>query len=268
MKFGEYCKTLDHLSPELLRDVKWLGCEYLNCNLYDLNVMVVDDVTQKKLNLAITKLKNGEPLAYITNSAPFFGEKFYVDKNVLIPRMETELLLEWVIKDNKSKHDLKILDMCTGSGCIAIILKKYLNCTITAVDCDNNALKIAQKNAKRHNVNINFVQSNMFDKLSGQYDIIVCNPPYIPSKAIKKLDNNVKDYEPKLALDGGDDGLDYYRIIVNDSPAKLTNNGFLYLEIGHDQGRSVPQILKANFKNITVKKDYDNNDRMIKCVRR
>lgn len=268
MTFGEYCKTIDNLTTDILRDIKWLGCEYLNCNLCDLNNKFLSDDIQNKLTKALNELKKGKPLAYITNSAPFFGQVFYVDNNVLIPRMETEQLLEWIINDNKSKKGLKILDMCTGSGCIAITLKKHLDCTITAVDCSTNALNIAQKNAKLHNTKIEFVQSNMFDKLSNKYDIIVCNPPYIPSAEIQQLNSNVKDFEPTLALDGGDDGLNYYRIITKDSPSHIVKNGLLYLEIGHNQGQSVPQLLQTSFKNILVKKDYDNNNRMIKCERK
>jgi len=214
------------------------------------------------------RLKNNEPLAYITNSAPFFGSSFYVDNNVLIPRMETEQLVDWIIKDNQSKHNLRILDMCTGSGCIAITLKKHLDCTMTAADKSEQALNVAQKNAKLHNVQVEFIKSDMFNNISAQYDIIVCNPPYIPSKQLSTLDNNIRDYEPMIALDGGLDGLDYYRTINCYAPHKLKKGGLLYIEIGYDQAASITHILQTNFDNITVKKDYDNNDRMIKCVRR
>ena len=169
----------------------------------------------------IHKLCNNIPLQYVTNSQEFYGLKFYVDENVLIPRSDTEILVETVIKyvknlENKNEN-LKILDMCTGSGIIAIILAKYCeNVDITAVDKSEKALKVAIKNAKTHNVynKINFVKSDMFENLKGKYNIIVSNPPYIEKDVIKTLSKDVQ-HEPEMALDGGIDGLDFYRIINN-----------------------------------------------------
>lgn len=217
----------------------------------------------------IHKLCNNIPLQYVTNSQEFYGLKFYVDENVLIPRSDTEILVETVIKyvknlENKNEN-LKILDMCTGSGIIAIILAKYCeNVDITAVDKSENALKVAIKNAKTHNVynKINFVKSDMFENLKGKYNIIVSNPPYIEKDVIKTLSKDVQ-HEPEMALDGGINGLDFYRIINNNVDNFLEKNGAVFLEIGYNQRDSVSEIFAENFKNIKCIKDLNNLDRVI-----
>ena len=217
----------------------------------------------------IHKLCNNIPLQYVTNSQEFYGLKFYVDENVLIPRSDTEILVETVIKyvkNLKNKNgNLKILDMCTGSGIIAIILAKYCeNMDITAVDKSELALKVAIKNAKTHNVynKINFVKSDMFENLKGKYNIIVSNPPYIEKDVIKTLSKDVQ-HEPEMALDGGIDGLDFYRIINNNLDNFLEKNGAVFLEIGYNQKNSVSEIFAENFKNIKCIKDLNNLDRVI-----
>ena len=217
----------------------------------------------------IHKLCNNIPLQYVTNAQEFYGLKFYVDENVLIPRSDTEILVETVIKyvknlENKNGN-LKILDMCTGSGIIAIILAKYCeNVDITAVDKSEKALKVAIKNAKTHNVynKINFVKSDMFENLKGKYNIIVSNPPYIEKDVIKTLSKDVQ-HEPEMALDGGIDGLDFYRIINNNVDNFLEKNGAVFLEIGYNQRDSVSEIFAENFKNIKCIKDLNNLDRVI-----
>ena len=217
----------------------------------------------------IHKLCNNIPLQYVTNAQEFYGLKFYVDENVLIPRSDTEILVETVIKyvknlENKNGN-LKILDMCTGSGIIAIILAKYCeNVDITAVDKSEKALKVAIKNAKTHNVynKINFVKSDMFENLKGKYNIIVSNPPYIEKDVIKTLSKDVQ-HEPEMALDGGIDGLDFYRIINNNVDNFLEKNGAAFLEIGYNQRDSVSEIFAENFKNIKCIKDLNNLDRVI-----
>ena len=217
----------------------------------------------------IHKLCNNIPLQYVTNSQEFYGLKFYVDENVLIPRSDTEILVETVIKyvkNLKNKNgNLKILDMCTGSGIIAIILAKYCeNMDITAVDKSELALKVAIKNAKTHNVynKINFVKSDMFENLKGKYNIIVSNPPYIEKDVIKTLSKDVQ-HEPEIALNGGIDGLDFYRIINNNVDNFLEKNGAVFLEIGYNQKNSVSEIFAKNFKNIKCIKDLNNLDRVI-----
>ena len=219
-------------------------------------------------NSKIEKVKNGYPLQYITNNQEFMKLNFYVNDNVLIPQPDTEILVEEVIKMCKTKYKeepIKVLDLCTGSGVIAISIKKYVyNVEITATDISNNALKVAIKNANLNNVEIKFIESNMFEKINDKYDIIVSNPPYIEKEIIKTLSKDVQ-YEPTLALDGGTDGLSFYREISKNAYKYLQKNGYLALEIGYNQKNSVIDILEKEnkYKNIINIKDLSNNDRVI-----
>lgn len=214
----------------------------------------------------VDKLCNNIPLQYLTHIQQFYGLEFYVDNNVLIPRADTEILVEEVIKSIKdTKSDIKILDMCTGSGIIAIILAKYCkNVDITAVDKSNGALNVAIKNAKKHGVyeKIEFINSDMFENLKDRYNIIVSNPPYIESDVINTLTKDVQN-EPKMALDGGKDGLDFYRNIFNNTDKFLEKDGQVFLEIGYNQRKSVSKIFKEKFKNIKCIKDLSGLDRVI-----
>ena len=220
----------------------------------------------------INMLIKGIPIQHITHQQEFMKMSFYVDENVLIPRPDTEILVEEVISLCKRKNFIKILDLCTGSGAIAVSLAKYLNnVDITAVDISNKALKIAKKNARNNNVEekITFIESDLFSNLSkNKYDLIVSNPPYIKKEDIKKLDVEVKK-EPILALDGGVDGLDFYRKIILNSYNYLNNKGMLCLEIGFDQKEQVEKLLEKEGKyiNIYCKKDLGNNDRVIVACR-
>lgn len=268
MNYKEFLSSFNLESENLLRDARWLGCKVFNCKPNLVLEQIVNSNNKGFLTDCIKRLQNNEPLAHILNSAPFFGLDFYVDTNVLIPRMETEILVEKVINENKNSKNLKILDVCTGSGCIAITLKKNLNCNMFALDYSTKALEIAQNNAQKHNVNITFFKSDMFNEVNETFDIIVSNPPYIQTNEIKTLQNSVKDFEPLIALDGGEDGLKFYKIIAENAQKHLKPNGKLYLEIGYNQGLSVPKLLEKNFKDIQVYKDYDKNDRIVICKRR
>ena len=217
---------------------------------------------------AIKKLCNGIPIQHITNRQEFMKMTFFVDENVLIPRPDTEILVEEVIKIAKKINAKKILDLCTGSGAIAISLAKYIDkSNITAVDISSKALNVAKLNAKNNEVEdrITFVESDLFKNLKKEkYDIIVSNPPYIKKEVLKKLDKEVQK-EPKLALDGGYDGLDFYRKIINKAEEYLKFNGYLCFEIGYDQKEDVENLLKEQEKyiNITCKKDLCDNDRVV-----
>ena len=217
---------------------------------------------------AIKKLCQGIPIQHITNRQEFMKMTFYVDENVLIPRQDTEILVEEVVKIAKKINAKKILDLCTGSGAIAISLAKYIDkSNITAVDISSKALNVAKLNAKNNEVEdrITFVESDLFKNLKKEkYDIIVSNPPYIKKEVLKKLDKEVQK-EPKLALDGGYDGLDFYRKIIKNADEYLKFNGYLCFEIGYDQKEDVENLLKEQEKyaNITCKKDLCDNDRVV-----
>ena len=225
------------------------------------------DITEKYLE-NIKKIINGIPIQHITNKQEFMKMNFYVDENVLIPRPDTEILVEEIIKISKNIKNPKILDMCTGSGAIAVSLAKYIkNSNITAVDISSKAIQIAKKNAETNEVKnqITFIKSDLFTNLEKQkYDIIVSNPPYIKTNVIKTLDNEVQK-EPIIALDGGEDGLKFYRKIINESYEYLKYQGYLCLEIGYDQKEDVLKLIEKQEKYINTycKKDLCENDRII-----
>ncbi len=236
--------------------------------------VIVNDMEQLEKNKEkqyleeIKILKKGVPIEHITHQKEFMKSNFFVDKNVLIPRQDTEILVEEVIKIAQKTNAKKILDLCTGSGAIAVSLAKYLpQSEITAIDISNEALKIAKKNAISNNVEnqITFVNSDMFTNLNEEkFDIIVSNPPYIKTNVIEKLDIQVKN-EPYIALDGGKDGLDFYKKIINESYRYLKYKGYLCLEIGFDQKIDVIELIEntEKFVNTYSKKDLFDNDRII-----
>ena len=217
---------------------------------------------------AIKRLINGEPIQHITHQQEFMKLSFFVNEDVLIPRPDTEILVEEVIKIAKKIKAKNILDMCTGSGAIAVSLAKYLdNVEITAVDISTKTLNVAKKNAKNNEVEnkITFIESNLFENIVNEkYDIIVSNPPYIKKDVIKTLNKEVKK-EPKIALDGGYDGLDFYRKITRQSEEYLKFNGYLCFEIGYDQKKDVIKIIndERKFTGTYSKKDLCDNDRVV-----
>ena len=236
--------------------------------------VIVNDMEQLEKNKekqyfqGINILKKGIPIEHITHQKEFMKLNFFVDKNVLIPRQDTEILVEEVIKIGQKTNAKKILDLCTGSGAIAVSLAKYLpNTEITAIDISNEALKIAKKNAISNNVEeqITFISSDMFTNLNEEkFDIIVSNPPYIKTDVIRNLDIQVKN-DPHIALDGGKDGLDFYRKIINNANKYLKYNGYLCLEIGFDQKIDVIELIEntEKFEGTYSKKDLYDNDRII-----
>lgn len=222
--------------------------------------------TTNKFNEGINKLIKGYPLQYITNHQEFMKLDFYVDENVLIPRADTEILVEEVISNCEKNKEYKVLDLCTGSGAIGISIARYIpNSYITCTDVSNKALEIARKNAKANNIdNIEFIESDMFKNIKGKFDIIVSNPPYIVKDVITTLDKEVQN-EPYIALDGGIDGLDFYKIIACEAHRYLNENGKVFLEIGYDQKEEVTNLLKVSekYNSIYSKKDLYDNDRIV-----
>ena len=209
----------------------------------------------------IQKRISGTPVQYITGKAYFYGYTFFVNESVLIPRFDTEVLVENAIK---AFHGDRILDMCTGSGCIAITLALETGANVCAADISPDALEVADYNAHALNADVRFVESDLFENITDTYDMIVSNPPYIRSNIIETLDEEVKSWEPRLALDGGDDGLNFYRKITKDSTKALNDNGILIFEIGYDQANAVTKLLEeAGFTNVTVCRDLAGLDRVV-----
>lgn len=217
----------------------------------------------------ITLKKRAEhvPLQYIVGETEFMGLKFKVNSNVLIPRQDTETLVEEALK--AVKPGMRVLDLCTGSGCIIVgILHNVPDVTGMAVDISKQALNVAKENARQNDVPVLFERSDLFDNVTGTYDVIVSNPPYIPTDVIAGLMPEVRDFEPTEALDGKEDGLYFYRRIAAESAAYLNPGGRIFLEIGYDQGEAVSALLKeAGFLEVAVVRDLAHNDRVVKGMR-
>ena len=204
------------------------------------------------------------PLQHLTGEQNFMGLDFLVNEHVLIPRQDTEILVEEIMRD---LHDgIRILDMCTGSGCILLSLLHYSNdCSGVGVDVSEDALAVARQNADRlAEKQAVFIQSDLFEKVEGSFDLIVSNPPYIRSQEIAGLMPEVREHEPHLALDGKDDGLHFYREIIKGAMPHLKRGGQLFFEIGYDQGEAVQALLAENgYTEIAVVKDYAGLDRVV-----
>lgn len=203
------------------------------------------------------------PLQHITGVQEFMGMEFDVNEHVLVPRQDTEVLVENVLKI--LRPGMKILDMCTGSGCILISLLKMCQGVLgTGADVSEEALKVAERNNAKLRVEARLIQSDLFENVQGKYDVIVSNPPYIRTAVIEELKEEVKCHDPFIALDGKEDGLYFYREIVDKSRAFLNSGGKLYFEIGHDQGEDVKRLMEdAGFVDIIVKKDLAGLDRVV-----
>ena len=215
----------------------------------------------------IERRKKGEPVAYLLNKKEFWKETFYIDKNVLIPRPDTEHIIEEIIRFTKKDSKLHILDIGTGSGCIVLsILKERKNFKGTGIDISRECIKVSKYNAKRLKVNnrSKFYISDVDNFLIGKYDVVVSNPPYIEHLSLKYLDRDVVDFEPKLALNGGHDGFSKITKVINKTSSLIKKNGLFVLEIGYNQKTKAIKILKKNgFYIKKVLKDYGKNDRCI-----
>ncbi len=219
------------------------------------------DEYDKCINLVI----KGKPVQYLIGNVNFYGNKIFVNENVLIPRFETELLVEKSIKYIKKlfSHMVNILDIGTGSGCIAITLKKEINCDVVAVDISNGALNVARDNAKYNNVDIKFINSDMLNNVDGIFDVIISNPPYISYD--EDIMDIVKDNEPNIALYASFNGLYYYREILSKCSKVLNSKFLICFEIGYNQGNSIMELVHKylNDVNVMVEKDYNDRDRFV-----
>lgn len=210
----------------------------------------------------IRQRQNRVPLQYLTGEQEFMGLLFLVNEDVLIPRQDTELLVELALPEVAGK---RVLDLCTGSGCIAIALQKLGGTLLChGVDISRKALAIADENIRRNDALVKVWQSDLFSEVTERYDVIVSNPPYIPPSVIAELMPEVGEHEPRIALDGGVDGLEFYRRLASEAGAYLEEGGMIYLEIGYDQGLAVAGLLQANgFQEVTISQDLAGHDRVV-----
>ena len=251
------------IAKELLSYVLKKDKVYLTINL-DSDLTGLDHVDYPN---HIEQIIDGKPLQYITQKQEFMGMEFFVNEDVLIPQPDTEILVETVLDICKrySNQSLRILDLCTGSGAIAISLSKILNTQVFASDVSTKALEVAEKNNVLNNSKVEFIESNLFEQINGEkFDIIVSNPPYIKNEEIKLLSKQVQN-EPYIALAGGEDGLDFYRKIIDEAYKHINKNGYLCLEIGYDQKEDLIKLIKQNenYEYENCIKDLSNNDRCI-----
>lgn len=246
----------------------------------------VSTLQEKEFQEKLDAIVQGKPLQYITHSQEFMGIDFYVDENVLIPQPDTEILVEQALEkiQNTEKQKIQILDLCTGSGAVAISIANQLQIIaqnnknpmqvkeyqILATDISDKALEVAKKNATRNQVEVQLLQSDMFSNLEDmEFDIIVSNPPYIETKTIEILSKEVKQ-EPRIALDGGEDGLEFYREILEKSKQYLRKDGYVLVEIGYDQGEKILRLWQELKENSQLElmtkepiKDLGSNDRVM-----
>lgn len=266
VEFGTKCLT-DAGVPDAALDAWYLlqmVCKIERSYYY---VHGEEDITQdaqKKYEIAVQKRAEHIPLQYIIGEQEFMGLRFKVNSNVLIPRQDTETLVEQVLKI--VKPGMKVLDLCTGSGCVLIsVLKNAPELTGMGSDISKTALLVAKENAKLHEVDAEWVRSDLFDNITETFDVIMANPPYIPTGEILSLMPEVRDFEPENALDGGADGLDFYRKITGQVKDYLNPGGYVYMEIGYDQGETVSELMRnAGFTEVEVIKDLARNDRVVK----
>ena len=217
-------------------------------------VKKLDDVARERLS--------GRPLWYILGDTEFYGYKIKVDERVLIPRPETELLAEIAVKTYEEGD--KVLDMCTGSGCIAVAVAKQKNISVTAADISAEALALAEENARANGADVKFIESDLFTKIKGKFNLITCNPPYIQSADLKSLQKEVQ-YEPKLALDGGEDGLEFYRRLAVEAPKHLVRGGTLIMECGAGQAQEIVKLF-SKFDYTMVTRDLEGIERIVRAV--
>ena len=248
-------------------DAEWIYSLTLGISRSELSQeRIVSPAESKKIASIVAERLTGRPLWYIIGDVDFCGCKIKVDERVLIPRPETEELAEIAIKAVEEGD--KVLDMCTGSGCLAIAIAKGCagkNISVTAADVSDAALMLAKENANLNSAVVHFVQTDLFENIRGRFNLIVCNPPYIRTEEVAALAREVKDFEPRIALDGGEDGLDFYRRLAKDINRYVARGGMLILEVGEDQAADVLRIFEKRDYAIVVK-DMEGKDRFLKIA--
>ncbi|MFW6190960.1 MAG: peptide chain release factor N(5)-glutamine methyltransferase [Candidatus Bipolaricaulota bacterium] len=236
-------------------------------NLYVNPDRPLDEEELDQYRPLVKKRKSGRPLQYLTGQVSFMGLTLKIDERALIPRPETEEMTEEILSDFRKYEGLKVLDLGTGSGAIAIALTRFLvSPDVLGVDKSPEALKLARENARRNDLGgqVEFRESDWFSEVSGRFDLIVSNPPYISSSELAELKEEVKDHEPREALDGGGDGLREVEKILSKAPSYLTERGAVFLEIAHDQGPKVKELANSyDLSEVNVRKDTQGKDRVI-----
>ncbi|MEX1307084.1 MAG: peptide chain release factor N(5)-glutamine methyltransferase [Eubacteriales bacterium] len=233
--------------------------------LYTQKSLIVSAHQQRTIARMLKKRIAGEPLQYIIGNQEFYGLVFNVNSKVLIPRPETELLVERALEKAEPVNEPRILDLCTGSGCIAVTLKTKLpHAKITASDISSGALRVARRNARQHQAGIRLLKSDLFGRIKSKFDIIVSNPPYISASDYRSLDRKVRAYEPKMALLSGESGLDAIQSIIKNAKSHLCDGGWLLMEIGHNQRKNVEALMeKERYSEIHTFQDYSGFDRIV-----
>lgn len=246
-----------------IEDVDFIIAEVLGIKRTELLLVdEIDEDQEKEIREKCQIRLCGMPVDKIFQKAYFYGLEFKVDENVLSPRSETELLVDTALKYIKENNYQTALDLCTGSGCLAISVKKNCDIEMTASDVSQKALTIAKHNAKTNGAEIKFVRSNMFEKIDSTFDIIISNPPYIDTDEIDDLDEEVKFHDPYIALDGGEMGLKFYNIIHDNLRKHLNDNGMIVMEIGEDQKELLISLFN-DFNLVESLKDLSGNDRVL-----
>jgi len=268
IKFGS-CLLKENKIPSYLLDTELLLSKTLKKSREEVLINYDQNIEKKSIlefKKYLTRRSQNEPVAYILGEKEFWSKKFKINKNTLIPRPETELLVEYLLKKFKGKK-LSILDIGTGSGCIIIsLLNNLKHSNGLGIDVSKKAIEIAKKNSSNHKLQnkLKLINKHLNGILNRKFDLIVSNPPYIKSKELKNLSEDIKRYEPRIALDGGNDGLDLIRKVIYKSKNILKINGTLALEIGYGQFKKVSKILIDNkFRTVSVIKDYKNN---VRCI--
>ena len=263
LTYLECLRKLSNMLSELENNsnqAKWLLCHILDIDFNQM-LLSMDKITKEqsdKIMESANRLLEGYPLQYLIGSTEFMGLEFKVAENVLIPRNDTEVLVDHVIKHIGDKA-VNVIDMCCGSGCIGLSIKHYCkNANVTLCDISDYALNLTKENAKLLNLDVNIIKTDLFTNVNDKFDVLVSNPPYIESCEIDKLSKQVQ-CEPRLALDGKEDGLFFYRRIANECGKVLNDDATIFLEIGHNQGKSVSDL----FETATVYKDLQGRDRVI-----